>query len=97
MFPQTYQCDQFVVTEGGETFTQSFQEMVESGNSVNQIDENGYLVLNLNFSEITATNVSLIKGSAVSNPVSVSLEKVEQGLGQGTGPCHSFVNITEVK
>lgn len=90
---ETFMCDQLVITEGGEEFSQEYRDMIADGNTVNQLDANGNLILNLDLEAVGESKQAEIKASTEEEPVMVDLRKVEQGLGHGVSPCYSFVEI----
>lgn len=93
---ETLTCDQFVIREGGEEFSQEYRSMIARGNTVNQLDPEGNLVLNLDLEQVNESRQAEIQATTQANPGVIELRKVDQGPGRGVGPCYSFVEIVDV-
>jgi len=89
-------CDSFVVLNGNEPLIKYYKDMVEKGNTVNALDENGSLRINLDLNGISDVNRSKIINSSKNNPIILALKKKIEP-GKGAPACHSFFEILEVK
>ncbi|GEM_PF-1895867 len=89
-------CDSFVVTDGDSRLVTYFKNMVNEGNTVNQINTDGNLVIHLNLSETDSQGAIKIKNSSKSDPVIIEFQKNIQA-GKDAGNCHSFFKILKVR
>lgn len=85
-------CDEFVVTGGDSEFIKEYSDAVKRGNTVNQINESGRLVLEIELSNINPSLRDRIKSSTLSSPIEIVLsEKIPEG--KSAPVCFSFFNI----
>ncbi len=90
-----YICDEFVILKGDSTITDYFKAMVEYGNSINRIDENGNLILAISLENISSEINTRVKRSTEVHPVQLTLKKKVQS-GRGAPECYSFFDILSV-
>lgn len=89
-------CDVLVVTGGDSLLISTLEDMVERGNTVNSLDENGNLLMNIETEKLSVQDSERILNSTVSNPANLLVaEKVPEG--RAASVCHSFVSITSVE
>jgi hypothetical protein len=91
-----FTCDSFVVLNGDEALTKYFKDMVEKGNTVNALDGNKNLRINLDLNLASSTDKVKIINSTKEKPVTLTLKKKVEP-GKGAPACYSFFNILEVK
>ncbi len=70
--------------------------MVQRGNTVQSVTEEGQLQLNLPWQEISEADRATIRASTPSKPITLSLKKKAQ-LGKGADACHSFFSYVGLK
>ncbi len=85
-----FRCDAFVVLTGHKELEKYFIAMVEGGNTVQRLDGEGRLMLNLDLDGMSGDEADAIRTSTPKQPITLRLEKKEQE-GKGAHPCHSFV------
>lgn len=66
--------------------------LVEQGNTVNSLDDNGQLRLTIDFDGLSDDDIREIKAATRTEPVSVHVQKKALG-GKGAAGCTSFVAI----
>ena len=90
-----YTCDAFVVKSRGPLVDYFLNLYNVVGNTVNRVDSNGNLVLNLYLNNLSVADISTVKNSDAQRMIKLEVQKTIQG-GKGAGPCYSFVNILKV-
>jgi len=96
--PFSEKCEGFVVKTGDENglkLKKYFTDMVTRGNTINQLSEEGYLIINLNPNDIQKLNVSKQEALKNSKEVIISVKKLKQRPTEAK-PCHSFVELYQV-
>ncbi|HLD81807.1 MAG TPA: hypothetical protein VJA22_01200 [Patescibacteria group bacterium] len=93
---ETALCDKLVVTSGSEPLVNAFREYIKSGNTVQHLDTNGNLLLNMNFSILSEEEVVMIQSSTKENPVILTVFR-DDPLDTEVSACYSFVDIFHVK
>ncbi len=94
--PVSFTCDTLVVTGGDDKLIGYFRGLISGHNTVNRLDENNNLLLNLDFSEIADSEKNEILSSSLAHPVSIKVrKKIEPG--RSARPCESFFKIISVK
>ncbi len=88
----TSTCDTFVVTEGDKPMVSYFKNLVTIGNTVNHLDNEGRLVLNIDMYGIENKKGKQIIKSDERNPITITLQKKIQ-WGGGAGLCGTFVKV----
>ncbi|MEY2640736.1 MAG: hypothetical protein RL150_129 [Candidatus Parcubacteria bacterium] len=98
-----FTCEFFVVTdgdEGGRGLQEYFiNRVVQQGNTIQRVSPKGELLLNLSSKNIDALDplqAELLRNSSVQNPVIISVALLPPDLGMEVGPCHSFVEVSQV-
>lgn len=84
-------CDSFVVTGGDMQLTAEFKEMIRRGNTVNKLDENGNLQLNVTIPNESSLSQTIINSSFDSQ---ITLSVMKKKPTDTEAPvCFSFVDI----
>lgn len=91
-FDKEFSCDTLVVTGGSQSLIDHFTSWIRIGNTVNSLDKEGNVVLNLDLTEISSLDNSKIKASNPNNEVELSVIR-RMSEDRGAAPCESFVNI----
>lgn len=89
-------CNVFVTHKGNDSLFQYFSKLVREGNTVNSLDEDGDLILNLDFDHLTIEEQRKIISSTKENPITLLVQK-KAFTGKDAGPCTSFVDILSIK
>lgn len=89
-------CNAFVTHKSNDSLFQYFSKLVQEGNTVNSLDEDDDLILNLDFDHITTEKQKKITSSTKENPIILLVQK-RAFAGKGAGPCSSFVDILSIK
>lgn len=92
----TYTCDVFVVKNEGPLIDYFLNLYNVVGNTVNRVDSDGNLVLNLYLNNLSAADISTVKNSDVQHMIKLEVQKMIQ-WGKGASPCSSFVTILKVE
>ncbi len=88
-------CNTLVVVGGHEGLITYFKALVTYGNSVNTINKDGNLQINLPWSEMPESDRSRILASTPNQPVQIELKKkIPEGKGAST--CFSFLSFVRV-
>jgi hypothetical protein len=85
-------CNTIVILEGHLDLTKYFMDMVNRGNTVNSISSDGYLRINLPWSEIPESIRMQIINSTPEQLVELTLTKKAQH-GGGASACYSFFSF----
>jgi hypothetical protein len=93
---QNVQCDAFVVTGGSRILSELFKSAVEEGNTLNQINENGDLVLNISPEVLNSSERSLLYSSSATNPVNIGIF-YSTPPGMDANACTSLVKIMSIE
>ncbi len=93
---ETKKCDSFVVTGGSQVFRDFMQNLVKIGNTVNLLDENKNVVINIDVSKLSQIDKTKILNSKESKFVKLSILKPTLEA-HGAPVCYSFVEILNVK
>jgi hypothetical protein len=89
-------CDSLVTNGGSEELIAEFRSKAESGNTLNKIIDNNFLI-NIDFSTLSSEEKILVEESSASKPIELTVaRKVERAGGAGS-TCHSLVDIISVK
>jgi nitrate reductase NapAB chaperone NapD len=88
-------CDVLVVTGGSEELIEDLKAWVNRGNSVNKIDNEGKLIVNIDLEKLSPQDSNIIKNSNLNNPVKINLVRVTP-QGGGASYCASFIDIVGV-
>lgn len=92
---QKVSCDSLLTTDGNEKLINEFRKSSESGNALNKIIE-GQLLINIDLSDLSATDKSLIEQSSLEKQVEIGVIRRFEG-GMGVSTCYSLVDIISVK
>lgn len=89
-------CNTFVVEEGHSELVAYFKDMVVSGNTVQTLNQNGQLRINLPWNEISDSDRAVILASSPNEPATIELrKKIQEGKGTADR-CHSFFSFVGV-
>ena len=69
-------CDSFYVLGGDDTIIDYFRKMVMRGNTVNQMNSDGKLIINLDLSSLSPADVDKIKSSNSLSNITLRLKKL---------------------
>lgn len=86
------ECDEFVVKSGTEKIIKSLRDWVKQGNTVNRIDDQGNLVINIDLVTVSKRTRDIIVKTNSENPIILNVFRKIPG-GKGVGNCYSFINI----
>ncbi len=89
-------CDALVVLSGTGSMANNLSALVDQGNTVNSKDDKGHLVLNLDFSSLTAQEINKIKSSTQAKPVNLTVLRTTPEE-RSVEACHSAVKILRVE
>jgi hypothetical protein len=89
-------CHTFVVVRGAPKLTQYFKDMVEDGNGVQSLTEQGQLRINLPWGEIPTADQTAVQASASGSPITLTLKKKVQ-IGTGASACYSFFTYIRIE
>src|SRR3989344_2454398 len=89
-------CHTFVVRKGAPKLTQYFKDMVQRGNTVQSVTEQGQLRINLPWADVPEADKAVIQVSASSSPITLSLKKIVQ-IGTDASACHSFFSYLRIE
>jgi hypothetical protein len=89
---QHFVCPALVVSPTDRPLFEYFAALVERGNTVNSLDDNGRLRLTIDFDDLSEADVQEIKAATINEPVTVHVQKKMFG-GKGADGCTSFVTI----
>jgi len=89
-------CHTFVVLKGAPKLTAYFKGMVEGGNRLQSLTEQGQLRINLPWGEIPTADQAVIQASASSTPITLSLKKEAQ-IGTDAPACYSFFSYIRIE
>ncbi len=88
-------CDVLVVVDGHEELIGDLKDWVQRGNSVNEINSEGNLVINLSLDTLTPAAINQIKNSSPTNKVQLMVVRITP-QPRGASSCTSFVDIIAV-
>jgi len=94
--PATTTCSAITVTGGDTNFIQAYKNMIIGGNSVNRLDANGNLVLNINLTDLTGAQKDLLLKLSSQKPLNLSV-KARELVGRDAMYCESFIRIISVE
>ena len=86
------ECDEFVVKSGTEKFIKSFRDWVKQENTVNRIDSQGNLVVNIDLTSVSKKTRDIIVKTNSTNSITLNVFRKIPGE-RGVGNCYSFINI----
>ncbi len=89
---ETRDCDTLVMLGGTETLLNEYMNLIEQGNTVNNLDSQNRIQFNLDLSQITATERDKILKSTEATPIELVVLNPLPG-GKGVPACYSFVEI----
>lgn len=92
---QQVTCDSLLPTGGSEKLITEFKEFIEAGNTINKIID-GNLLINIDLSELTSAERTLLEQSSLSKPVEIGIVTRFSG-GRGVSTCYSFFDIVSVR
>lgn len=95
-FGEQVVCDGLVITGGSERLEASYRKRVDEGNTLNFINENDQVVVNLRLDNLSESMQAKIKASTAESPVRLDVE-VMKPLGTEVGPCFSDIKVLAVK
>ena len=88
-------CDSLIVTGGSQALIDNFTYLIDEGNSLNKIDKNGNLLVNIKSNELSPIITQKIKSSNINNQIELDvIRKTPEGRGAST--CTSFIEILSV-
>ena len=90
----TKTCTAFTITSGDSAIISKYEAMVKRGNTVNRIDADGHLVLNINPLELSEEQRDLLINSNTN--LSLVIRDKEQ-LGKDGNYCMSFIKLVSVE
>lgn len=89
-------CNTVIVTKvagGDATLIEDLKQLVDDGNTVNSIDKEGNLILNIEFFGLTPEQKKKIQSSTAINPVELDIIDIRSNEGTEVSTCASFVDI----
>ena len=90
----THTCTAFTISTGDEKIVSKYKTMVKEGNTINRIDGNGRLVLNINLMELPQSQ----QNTLINSTSDVSLMIRDKELpGKDGRYCISFVKLVSVE
>lgn len=93
---ETLVCDDFVVTNGPEELISNLVELVEIGNKVHSLNEEGQPVINLDFQSLTEDEQEKISDSTKDKQVELIVFSPSPP-NAGVSACHPEVEVLRVK
>ncbi len=93
--PATTTCSIFNITGGDSNLIKIFKNMVNNGNTVNQIEKNN-LVLNIDLSNLENLTKKTIINSTPNQPITMGV-RVKPVGGRDANYCESFIRIVSAK
>ncbi len=88
-------CDAFVVTGGDISLRNEFIQKINQGNTLNSLDNQSNLVLNIQLDGLSDADKNIIVSSSSDQPIRLAVQK-KQSRSMGVGQCYSPVYITDV-
>lgn len=93
---KTLVCPALTVTNAPQFFQKAFKKLVKGQNTVNHLDEEGRLVLAINFGDLKASEIRHIKHADRQHPVRLTLLK-PIGLEGEISRCGSLFEVLRVE
>ncbi len=89
-------CDVFVADKSDDPLFQYFSDLVRKGNTVNSLDAEGKLLMNIDLKGVTPQVKEKIVTSTSGSPIFLEVRK-KRMEGKDAMPCFSFVDSLSVK
>lgn len=90
------ECPILVVSKSDNPLFVYFSDMAKQGNTVNSLDVNGNLLLNINLDATAPDIKKKVMASIKSYPMTLQVQK-RPLLGKDASPCTTFVDILSVE
>ncbi|KND50553.1 MAG: hypothetical protein AB198_01765 [Parcubacteria bacterium C7867-003] len=91
--PQKYTCDSFVVSTGDSYLIDKYRAMISAGKTINHLDSNNRLVINLDLQTVPLD----LKNKITTSSGEITLSVTEKDLGERElGPCANLVEIIDM-
>ena len=90
------QCDSFIVQAAPEELLEKYWSLLEMGNSVNRMNEDGNLIMNIRLDPLTEGEQELIRNSTAERPVSIFVY-IRPPTETGIGTCSSMMRVLRVE
>ncbi len=89
-------CNSFLIEDGPEVLLTSYKKIIiEHGNNLNSMDENGHIIVNINLSSLSEDERELMLNSNSVNPIEMIIfQKPPKGKGAST--CHSAIEVFQI-
>lgn len=87
-------CDSFIVLSGDEYLIEKYKQLVKDGNTINRLDAQGRLILNLDLKPLPQDWAIKITSSSQAITLLINEKDME---GRGVEPCYSFVDVQAVQ
>lgn len=89
-------CSSILVTGGNEKLIESFKTQIKKGNTVNKLDKDDNLLINIDLNNLDSVTKSLIQSSSKNNSVELGvIRRTPRPMGAST--CSNFVEILFAK
>ena len=85
-------CDAFTVIDGDQNQIEYFKNKIEQRNTLNYLDPQGRLVINLDLDAVDSQTKKLITSSTSGSPVEIGIFRPDLELG-GVPACFSLIQI----
>jgi hypothetical protein len=92
---QEVMCDGLVTMGGNENLIAKFRTNAESGNTLNKIIDNDFLI-NINLKPLSQAQKQLVEQSSPSKLIELTVSERNE-VGAGVSTCYSQIDITSVK